>query len=271
MVFGGLLMKKLLIYLLCLSVFIFSGCNNPNTLTNTNNSSVEQNISNNTNDYYNLISSSILQYPAQNDLYEYNVFDKYIEITKYLGEDSNIVVPDKIDGLPVVVIGGFNKHERGYKDILKDDNTIKSVTIPDTVCVISEDAFAETSVTSVIFGKNITEIGKNAFWNSQLSGNIQLPDTTLYIRDGAFKGTRISEIELGNNVVEIGSEAFNNCDNLIEITIPSSVSKIGKETFTNASGAFKEITIQGYAGSYVAQYVSNCTDDGIRIQFEVIN
>lgn len=66
---------------------------------------------------------------------------KTVTITKYTGTESTVILPSTINSWPVTKIG---------EDALKDNTTITSVTIPDSVTEIGSNAFADcTNLTSV--------------------------------------------------------------------------------------------------------------------------
>ena len=95
---------------------------------------------------------------------------------------------------------------------VKIANTIKINGITCKVTGISASAFKNnTSLRTVIIGKNVTSIGSNAFY-------------------GCKKLTRITG---GSAVTKIGDKAFYNCSSLTSITIPAGVNKIGKMAFYN--------------------------------------
>lgn len=64
------------------------------------------------------------------------------------------------------------------------------------------------SFSTVVFGDNVTEIGEYAFSNSSLE-----------------------ELVIPNTVTSIGDQAFADCSQLINVTIPSTVKKLGKQIF----------------------------------------
>jgi len=102
-------------------------------------------------------------------------------ITGYNGENFNVVIPSKIQKLPVVQVGGFS------------GRNIISVVIPASAKVITRFAFKDCeNLTSIVIPANVKEIESVAF-----QGCSNLASVT-------FKG---------KNVI-IGQEAFRNCKNL---------------------------------------------------------
>lgn len=69
--------------------------------------------------------------------------------------------------------------------------------------------------------------------------NTKIPDDVVEIDEGAFSGTGISQIKLPDGLRRIGNYAFSKCTQLRSLTIPASVSEIGKEIFKSASNITK--------------------------------
>ncbi len=84
-----------------------------------------------------------------------------------------------------------------------------TVTIPDSVTTIGEEAFANcTSLTSVLIPSSVTAIGDCAFRNC----------------------TSLTSVSIPNSVTEIGATAFANCTSLTNVTIPKGC-EVGKDAF----------------------------------------
>ncbi len=149
------------------------------------------------------IDGEMLQYPASNTLYEYNVYQTYVEITKYKGNVTDVVIPEELDSLPVKVIGcgAFARRD--------DSFAITSVVLPNNLVEISEQAFSGSALKSLVipdsviriessafeccyflsdvrFGKNLEVIAEYAFSGVPLQGNIELPGSLLSIETYAF-------------------------------------------------------------------------------------
>ena len=81
---------------------------------------------------------------------EFNAI-KSIKITKYNGSDSDVVIPDTIDSLPVTII---------ESDAFANNESIESVTIPETVVEIGGWAFENcTNLKEIDLPSNLKEIG----------------------------------------------------------------------------------------------------------------
>ena len=151
-------------------------------------------------------------------------------IKAYLGNDTNITIPDKINGIEV---GSIN--ERCFKN-----SNIESVTLPSSVTSIEQQAFYGCDNLKSINLSNVKFIGTEAFTNCpSLTDNIDLSSvefiserglTGTYfktmnlpkctdIRDSAFEDCTMQKIVL-NSATNLGSNVFKNCKNLEMIYAP---------------------------------------------------
>lgn len=90
-----------------------------------------------------------------------------------------------------------------------------------------------------------------AQWYRHAQGRVYLPESLTTIGDQAFEQTDFTAIVLGEHTRSIGSRAFADCKNLIEITIPSSVTSIAVDAFAGCPG---ELVIIGAPGSAAHAY-----------------
>ena len=137
---------------------------------------------------------------------------------------------------------------------------LTSVTIPNSVTNIGYDAFANTSITSVIIPKSVTAIKGTAFSgcsgltsiqvesgnliydsrnnsNAIIDSNNQLivgckntiiPNSVTSIGDGAFSGCNgLTSINIPPNITSIGNAAFRDNADLVYITLPPNLTSIG--------------------------------------------
>lgn len=124
-----------------------------------------------------------------------------------------------IDG---TAITGYKKYCNAMVDLSKkvQDKTITSV---------ADNAFKNTSITSLILGSSINSIGNSSFENNDLT-SIVFNDELLNIGSRAFYDTGLIQVTLPTTVNTIGSEAFAGNQTLATINIRGK-SNLGQ--FTN--------------------------------------
>ena len=148
------------------------------------------------------------------DHIEYTISGDSIRITGFDNTVENLVIPDKIEGLPVTVIDWY-AFENCYN--------LKSVTIPDTVTHISRFAFAHcTALETVNMPKSLYSIEQYAFFNCPKLKGINLPENLAVIEQRAFSGCKsITEITIPKACTNVGEYAFLNCDSSYTIAVNS--------------------------------------------------
>ena len=139
--------------------------------------------------------------------------------------------------------------------------------IPDTVEVISPSAFSyRKNITKVTIGKNVSEIGDNAFY--YCSGIIDLRfedggDSDLVIGDSAFRFcSKIETISLPNRTKKIGTYTFGSCTLLNSIVLPEGLEEVG-DNFLAYCSKITKINIPSTLvklGTYVVGNVSSSLD-----------
>ena len=170
-----------------------------------------------------------LQYNEKSGIEKYSdIYNAKKNKQDSLGE--NIVIPSSYQGVPVTAIAddAFNR----YFDYF-DMPQIKSITIPDSVTSIGEDAFFGSVLTSIYY------TGDVASWCGISGlGNLMSGSRTLYIDGNKLEG----KLTIPDSVTSIGESAFSGCTGLTGITIPDSVTSIGKGAFSGCS-SLETITI----------------------------
>lgn len=114
--------------------------------------------------------------------------------------------------------------------------TAKEITIPEkingkTVTSIGKEAFYDKDLTSVIIPNSVVTINKSAF-DSNLLTSITIPNSVTNIGPCAFALNRLTSVTIPNNVTIIGYSAFYS-NLLTSITISNSVTIIDYAAFSN--------------------------------------
>ncbi len=171
--------------------------------------------------------------------YEYYVNeDGTVTLDKYLGEEADVVILETIYGKEVRVIG---------TNCFYDNQTLETVTIPDSVEVIESGAFESCyNLVAVYGGANVREIKSNAFSGCRMLSAYPWSDKLESIGDCAFIATGLQEVILPSEVRFIGDIAFAYCPQLTKIEIPEGVEEIGRNIFSHVENATE---LMGYASS----------------------
>lgn len=176
-------------------------------------------------------------------------------------EKINLVIPSKIDNLPVTDLTATITDSDSYGILFSN---VRSITFPETLKNIgAEQQYSAYKVSRL---NNLEEVNFNAV-NCTINGgkkeshsflrdcpklskiNIgskveKIPDYFL-ANDGRLAGGDISyitSIEIPDNVKEIGKYAFRNCARLQTVKIGKGVSKIGDQAFKDCP-ALESITV----------------------------
>lgn len=180
---------------------------------------------------------------------------------QYNGADEDVVIPDNVTSIAadafsgssvvsVTLPEGVNEISGAFSNCL----TLKSVTLPSDMTVLSEEAFSGcTSLETVVFPDALQEIGNNAFNECTSIKNVTLPDSVTRLGENAFYGCeQLSDVVIPENLSWIGMDAFgktpfltNQSEELIifgkvlyycnssaeEITVPDGIISITDEAF----------------------------------------
>lgn len=87
-------------------------------------------------------------------------------------------------------------------------SALTSVTIPESVTEIGENAFINCGFTSVTIPGSVTKIGANAFLSCGVLTSVTIPASVTLIDNGAFKGCALTSVTIPNPDAVIASDAF---------------------------------------------------------------
>ena len=217
-------------------------------------------------------------------LWEYSLDDdKNATITAYNGYSSSLVIPTKIDGYTVTAIGDR---------VFADNARLVMVVIPDSVTEIGSYAFSGcANLSKVNLSKMLETLNYGAFQNCTSLVEIEIPkslkyanyDTSIFngIISAPFMGSGIKkvkfetgikevveclflgcneleQIEIPNTVTRIGNHSFRMCPNLEKINIPSSVTSVGEYAFSSCT-SLKSIIIPDSVTTIECHAFDNCS------------
>lgn len=126
-------------------------------------------------------------------------------IIKYVGKSPNVIIPDMIQGLPVLEVGDFFCGLNGAKK----NKTIKRIVFPDTVRAIGGLSGYE-ALESVVLPESLLKIANASISTSKTCG--------------MFEGCKsLKSINLPASIRRIEKDSFKGCAALTDMEIPEEV------------------------------------------------
>lgn len=177
----------------------------------------------------------------------YTISEGSVRIDKYIGNNTNVVIPEKIKDYPVknIAYGSF-----------RDNKTIVSVTIQSRITQLNGYMFSGCSnLTTVKLPESLKYIYDNVFEDCTKLKNINIPKNIKIIKNYAFYNCQsLREVDIPEGVNTIEYAAFYGCTNLKKVVVPKSVIYLEQNIF---NGCSSELKIYGYKGSYIERYANN--------------
>lgn len=173
-------------------------------------------------------------------------------ITKYIGTETDIIIPETINGEMVVAIGNNAFKGKG----------ITSVQIPDTVKTIGMAAFAQNKLTEIELPKELIETGSMAFFQNQLTC-IKINDGLTVISATSFRDNQLTSVVIPESVTRIDRQAFMN-NELESVNIPSKINDISTSAFQNNKLSLVIIPVD------IETIVNNAFDGNPNIKLEYL-
>lgn len=160
-------------------------------------------------------------------------------IVDYIGNNTNLIIPDTIDGLSVTTIG---------ESAFKDCSNLNSITLPKSISKIEAWAFQNcTGLDSVkIFDikswckidfintySNPLYYAENLYLNNELIEDLIIPSGVSTISDFSFINGSFYSVTLPKSIKSIGAWVFEDCTGLDSVYI-SDVKRWCKIDFTHS-------------------------------------
>ena len=191
--------------------------------------------------------------------YEYSLLDNgTVEISEYVGNDSDVTIPDEIDGKKVTSIG---------KGAFENNISIKNIEMSNNILSIYDGAYYNCqSLETIKLSNSLTKILVGAFGNCLSLKRIDLPDSLSYVDDFAFGNCESLETvnfpdKLSDNGFSKGlaKSVFENCINLTYVKLPDNLQYIGYGVFAGCN-KLQKITIPQDVTSCLL-YTSDAADE----------
>ena len=140
----------------------------------------------------------------------------YGEITKYLENDSSIVLPAEIDGCKIVGVSCSVKAAKNvtisegieYISGLFYTKSDVVVNLPSTLKYIGKRTFYYTDIKSINFPEGLQAIAEEAFYGVNFTNtNITLPESLEYLEYKAFMSCDITSVSIGSKT-QIGGASY---------------------------------------------------------------
>lgn len=184
-----------------------------------------------------------------------------VVISGYTGRERELIVPQEIDGKPVLgltedaFVAGFNF------SIEKPIRTAEpySIAIPEGVMFLSNYMCQNMGyLRSVSLPDSLIALGDGCFESTGIR-SIKLPDAIIGIGWNAFAYcSDLSSVTFGNNIVELGTGAFSACSSLKNINLPKSLKKIGGHAFSKTG--LEYVAIPENVEEIYTSAFANCKD-----------
>ncbi|MGN0461397.1 MAG: leucine-rich repeat protein [Ruminococcus sp.] len=193
------------------------------------------------------ISSSADTFITSSDgMFMYTLTDNKVKIKKCLDTDiTDLNIPETIDGYTVTGI---------FRYILDTNNSVKTLTIPETVTEIEDYAFRGwmnvetlnynavnataynafynfTGLKTINFGENVVAVPNNFCQYAHNVKTLNLNDKLQSIGNYAFRSCGFRSVKIPETVKYIGVGAFYDCSYLSSVNIPKGVDTLSSNIF----------------------------------------
>lgn len=152
-------------------------------------------------------------------------------ITKYYGSVAAIIVPDTIDGYPVVAIG---------EGAFRGNKYLTAILIPDCITSIGDYAFADTNLDSLVLPAELNSLGRCILSGNKGVTEIVIPKTlsstgssysNLIEGDGPFAESNVQTAVIESGMTVIPEHLFHKNSTLTSVEIPDTVTEISRYAF----------------------------------------
>ena len=169
------------------------------------------------------------------DDYKYVIENGEAHIKKYLGDETEIIVPDSLEGCPVTLVSstafGYNVTSLTFPETITGFTAFKSLD------KLREVNISEGGEYKSVDGTVYTADGSELVFLPPCAceGVFTVPEGVVKIADNACYGSKAAKIILPRSLREIGVFAFAYSD-ISEVKLNEGLEAIGANAFANTSG-----------------------------------
>ncbi len=187
--------------------------------------------------------------------WEYSISSGTATIIGYSGTNTEVSVPAKLGGVPVVSVMGLAQNNFRQR--------ITSISLASGIKEIGANAFSGyTALTKVSLPDTLQTIGANAFFGCTSLAAITLPNSVNTLGEGAFAScTSMLSANLSGQTKELSAKLFEGCVKLSTVTLPLYLTTIGDSAFANCS-MLKSLSVPDSVTSIGVSAFSGCTSLG---------
>lgn len=217
----------------------------------------------------------------------YRIEQEEAVILRCQGDESPLVLPERIDGCPVTALGPdcfgagpapagaqgglFSVAENPLPPVSREGGTLTRITLPDTIRTVGERAFARCrGLKRLTLPRDLTQLGVRAFDQCGGLEHAELPQGVTQLPDYLFAQCRaLKRVTLPQGLTWVGNHAFYNCMELEELELPRTVEFVGGGVFMNCKKLARLVLPIGVNLSVLLSDLSNdldltvCYPDGI--------
>jgi hypothetical protein len=188
------------------------------------------------------------------EIFEFEIENESVKITGYIGMESIVNIPRKIENYFVTSI---------WSRAFYGNDFVNSITLPEGITSIERDAFeCCTLLSSIVLPDSVTSIESGAFRECTSLLDIVIPKSVTDVESWVFQScSSLSTVTISDGVTNIELWAFDGCLSLTSVIIPDSVKSIGDTAFDCCDS----LVIKGKKGSAAEKFAHKKN-----IQFEEI-
>lgn len=170
--------------------------------------------------------------------------DGAVALVRYEGEQTDLTLPDTLDGFPVTAVDSF----------CFPDSTAQRITLSKGITALRADAFLYCTATEIILNEGLKSIGETAFFGCENLASLTIPTTVQTIAKGAFQGcSGLTFLLLPEGITALPDYLLLDCISLERLTVPASVTSIGEDVFPEQ----ETFVLEAPAGSVAQAYAQS--------------